>query len=175
MKEWLLEMLHMDMGIKCFLFSIVFQVCGALILLFGSFKNSKKQIPSAYFEQNNAGKIDDDEIITLDKRVVAKILANIYHSRWSFGYLVIGYVLSIWSDLGGYPRESMVRYVVIISALIIAITFLIDFIFSNIFSSFRKNVKWKDIERGTSVYVKYGERKDKYGNTIDLVKKIIKE
>ena len=175
MKEWLFAIMHMDIEVRCFLFSIVFQVCGALILLFRSFTNSKKQVPSAYFEQSNAGKIEDDQIVTLDKGVVAKILANIYHSRWSFGYLVIGYVLAIWSDIGEYPRERMIWYVLFLSSLIIVITFFIDFILSHIFASFRKNVKWKDIEHGTSVNVKYGEKKDKDGNTIVFVKKIIKE
>lgn len=174
MKELIIQIVNMCFEERCFLFSIVFQVCGALILLLESFRSSKKQVAMAYFKSDNTGSISDEAYVALDRKIVAKLLRKVYYNRLSFAYLVIGYTLTIWSDIGTYSKEKMFYSVLVCSVVILILSCVLMYIISRIVSIFRKKAKWKDLEIGTVVDVITGEGKTHDGEPYVSVKRVVK-
>lgn len=175
MKEFIIQIIDMGFGEKSFLFSIVFQVCGALILLLESFKSSKKQVATAYFKADNTGSISDEEYVTLERKTVAKLLRKVYYNRLSFAYLVIGYTLTIWSDIGTYSKEKMFFNALFCCVVMLILSCVLMYIISNIVSKFRRKVKWKDLETGTVVDVITEEGKDHDGEPYLIVQRMVKK
>lgn len=168
------EIMNMGIGNRCFLFSTVFQVAGALILLLKSFSRTKKQIAGQCFEVND-GKIDNEAYVTLKYWTVSKTLTQIYYNRLSFVYLVIGYSLTIWAELENHPKNEMFKYVVVCSIFLLAISVLIAFIFSLVTASFNRKVKFKNIPSGAKIDVVTGYSTKANGEKVRHIKTMIKE
>lgn len=169
------EIMNMDVGAKCFLFSIVFQVSGALILLLKSFKKARKQVATAYFTADNSGEVREEDYVELSFWSVSKILVEIYCNRLSFFHLVIGYALAIWSDIGNFSKNRIFQYVVVCSFFVLIVSVVIAFLFSTIFASFYKKMQFRDLESGTRVNVITGTSKTASGEDVVHVKPIIKK
>lgn len=166
--------MKMGMENRCFLFSIVFQVAGALILLLKSFASKKKQIVGECFD-NSDGKLDNETYVTLEYCKVVKILAEIYYNRLSFVYLVIGYSLTIWADIGDFSRNKMFKYVIQCSVILLIVSALIALIASSVAAIFYRNIKFKDIPSGSKIRLITKRIRQKDGSTIEMVQTIIKE
>ena len=158
--------MKMGMENRCFLFSIVFQVAGALILLLKSFASTKKQIAGECFD-NSDGKLDNETYVTLEYCKVVKILAEICYNRLSFVYLVIGYSLTIWADIGDFSRNKMFKYVIQCSVILLIV--------SSVAAIFYRNIKFKDIPSGSKIRLITKRIRQKDGSTIEMVQTIIKE
>lgn len=168
------EIMNMEIGNRCFLFSIVFQVAGALILLLKSFSRTKKQIAGQCFDVDD-GKVDNEAYVTLKYWTVSKMLTQIYYNRLSFVYLVVGYSLTIWAELGNYSKNEMFKYVVVCSVFLLAISVLIAFLFSLVIASFNRKVKFKNIPSGAKIDVATGYSTTASGKKIMHIKTMIKE
>ena len=81
-----------------YIFSIVFQLSGALILLCSSFKCTKKQVVNSYYPSGAIGHPDDNDMCKLRKERIQEIVTDIYRNRCAFGNLCIGYSLTVVAE-----------------------------------------------------------------------------
>ena len=105
-----------------YVLSIAFQIVGAIVLLFNCFgtKNERE-----YFERNYNGNIAwRDE--PLDKEKSVRILEDIWKSRLSLIFIVIGYLTGIFSDIGNQNRIHIAVSVAVTSILLSVVLVLLS-------------------------------------------------
>lgn len=78
--------------------SIALQLAGAILLLVRFWGNLRKDVLHEYFNSNINVNKDFGEEIMLHKDKIKKIIANIYLTRISFIYILMGYVLAVFQQ-----------------------------------------------------------------------------
>ena len=84
--------------IIAYIFSLAFQVSGAILLIVQYWGRTEARIITEYFPGNNFVFLDKTQIITMKKEKVQKCVRIVYHNRMSFLYIAFGYILSIWGN-----------------------------------------------------------------------------
>ena len=77
------------------LLSIAFQLSGAILLMVKFWGKRKEEILQQYFNSSESICRDDGEEVVLHKEKLRKIFKEIYLTRFSFIYIVLGYALSV--------------------------------------------------------------------------------
>ena len=76
--------------------SIAFQLSGAVLLTIRFWGKRKNEILQQYFNSSESICRDDGEEVVLRKEKLQKIFKEIYLTRFSFIYIVLGYLLCIF-------------------------------------------------------------------------------
>lgn len=82
----------------CYVFSYVFQLSGALLLLLWSLKGIRKNAIDLYFPSSSIVERDDDNICRLLKEILQKNAKTVILSVFSFVDLIVGYLIAILSE-----------------------------------------------------------------------------
>lgn len=102
----------------CYVFSYAFQLSGALLLLFWSLKGIKKNILELYFPGTNIIERDEDDNCTLLKEVLQKNAKKIVLNIFSFGNLVVGYLLAVIAEKTLDNCKTLILVIVLTVAII---------------------------------------------------------
>lgn len=77
------------------LLSIALQLSGAILLMIKFWGKRKEEILQQYFNSSEIICRDNGEEVSLHKEKLQKIFKEIYLTRFSFLYIVFGYILSV--------------------------------------------------------------------------------
>ena len=105
----------------CYIISISFQVAGALILLVNSLKKGKKQIYASYFANAPKHVFGKDGMVTLEKEKLQEHARKLYIDRVAFVYLILGYLLAVFGDIGSNKKFVTALSVIVCSTLLLGI------------------------------------------------------
>lgn len=114
-------------------FSVSFQLAGAIILLLWCLKGAKKEnIIKRYFPGSNVIERDDENNCVLNKNKLREVSKDVYINIFAFCNLIIGYCLSFYST----QSEDKVA-ALIISMVITVILLVLEYVVAYIVSFFR--------------------------------------
>ena len=112
--------------------SIAFQLSGAVLLTIRFWGKRKNEILQQYFNSSEIICRDDGEEVVLRKEKLQKIFKEIYLTRFSFIYIVIGYVLSIFDMSISKCCAILIILFVTLLLILLAHFFAFSYVKSNI-------------------------------------------
>jgi len=122
-----------------YIFSLAFQVAGAVILIIKYFGKTKERIIEEYYPGSNIAERDENNTIVLEKEKLQTCARKIYDNRASFSFIAIGYILSIFGDISNQCKVCVLMMTVTCTVTIILIEKGVAIILSKIF--YRKDEK----------------------------------
>lgn len=102
-----------------YIFSLAFQVAGAVLLIIKYWGKTKERIIDEYFPGSNIAERDKDNNVILKKEIVQSCAQKVYDNRMAFLFIAIGYVLSIFGTLNEGYRLYVLALVVVSTVIII--------------------------------------------------------
>ena len=112
------------------IFSIAFQVAGAIILLLWCLKGAKlESIIEKYFPGSNIAKRDDENNCVLEKEKLRKISKDIYINIFAFINLIVGYGLSFYAVSNESKTKALI-VTILITFIIIGVEYLLSHLIS---------------------------------------------
>lgn len=78
--------------------TIALQLAGALLLMYNFWGNIEERTLREYFPGSNIAKRNDKNEVRLEKERLVKCASNIYLTRISFIYIVLGYMFNIFGN-----------------------------------------------------------------------------
>ena len=112
------------------IFSIAFQVAGAIILLLWCLKGAKlESIIEKYFPGSNIAKRDDENNCVLEKEKLRKISKDIYINIFAFINLILGYGLSFYAVSNKSKTKALIL-TILITLIIIGLEYLLSYLIS---------------------------------------------
>ncbi|MBR6124123.1 hypothetical protein IKQ19_11115 [Candidatus Saccharibacteria bacterium] len=119
------------------LLSISLQLSGAILLTIKFWGKRKSAILQQYFNAPESICRDDGEEVILHKEKLQKIFMEIYLTRFSFIYIVIGYFLSVFEP--SISKCCAMMAILLTSSILIIFAYLTSFSVCRI--KFSKDVK----------------------------------
>jgi len=104
-----------------YMFSIAFQISGALVLMIRFWGRTEKKVVNGCFGENNYVEVNEEEKIVLTRETLIKSASNIYLSRMAFIYIVAGYLLGVYGSLNDGSKISVLIAIIIVSILLMMI------------------------------------------------------
>lgn len=121
-----------------YVIAISLQVCGAIVLLIGSYVNIETVIYKSIADKSDKAVMSGSRIKDID---VADEIRNAYLSRISLIYLATGYFLGVFGEISAETKVYVAVAIVIASAVFTALTyFLCGILAHNRQSKFRKQL-----------------------------------
>lgn len=112
------------------LLSIALQLSGAILLMIKFWGKRKEEILQQYFNSSEIICRDNGEEVSLHKEKLQKIFKEIYLTRFSFIYIVVGYLLSVF-DLS-ISKCCAVLAILLISSILISLAYSISILICKI-------------------------------------------
>ena len=130
-----------------YVFSLGFQMAGAMILIIKYLSNAKETFYREYFYGNVAIEqyADATDEVELKKDKLRDCALRIYDNRVSFGYIFLGYVLSIFGDAENVCKVCILMAVVFCMLILISIEKIVIKIVSNIVYPSDKTIKLSEL------------------------------
>ena len=135
-----------------FVFSIAFQVAGAVILIIKYFGKTEERIKQEYYPGSNIAPRDENEYTKLEGKKCMECAQRIYDNRASFSFIALGYILSIFGDASGQCRVCVLMMTITCTIVIIllekGISNLISYVFyrNGIECPYSEVSEWADTE-----------------------------
>lgn len=131
------------------LLSIALQLSGAILLMVKFWGKRKAEILQQYFNSSESICRDDGEEVVLHKEKLQKIFKEIYLTRFSFVYIVIGYISSI-CELS-ISKCCAVLAILSISSILILFAYSISILICRIKYSKDINIPYDEaVEKGNA-------------------------
>lgn len=102
-----------------YIFSLAFQVAGAVLLIIKYFGTTREQIIDEYYPGSNIANPDKNGMVTLEVDIVKKCVRRIYDNRMAFVFIAVGYVLSIFGETGTCCKICLFAFVFGVTVIII--------------------------------------------------------
>lgn len=129
--------------------SIALQLSGAILLMVKFWGKRKAEILQQYFNSSESICRDDGEEVVLHKEKLQKIFKEIYLTRFSFFYIVCGYLLSVF-DLS-ISKCCAVLAILLISSILILLAYSISILICRIKYSKDLKISYDEaIEKGNA-------------------------
>lgn len=129
--------------------SIALQLSGAILLMVKFWGKRKAEILQQYFNSSESICRDDGEEVVLHKEKLQKIFKEIYLTRFSFFYIVCGYLLSVF-DLS-ISKCCAVLAILSISSILILFAYSISILICRIKYSKDINIPYDEaVEKGNA-------------------------
>ena len=130
--------------------SIAFQLSGAVLLTIRFWSKRKNEILQQYFNSSEIICRDDGEEVVLRKEKLQKIFKEIYLTRFSFIYIVIGYVLSIF-DMS-ISKCCAILIILFVTLLLILLAHFFCVLICKVKYSKDKKIPYDEaVERGNAI------------------------
>ena len=129
-----------------YVFSLAFQVAGAVLLIIKYFGRTKERIFEEYFPGSNIAERDENDITTLNKEKVQMCVRNIYDNRMAFLFIAIGYILSIFGEIDGECKICILLFVITSTSIIVSIEKILSTMVSKIIYKEDIVVPYKKLE-----------------------------
>ena len=131
----------------CQIFSIAFQLAGAIILLLWCLQGARlDNVIEKYFPGSNIAKRDDENNCVLEKGRLRKISRDIYINIFAFFDLIVGYSLSFY-DTSNESKTKALLITMLITFIIIGIEYLISHVISICRFKANLTVKYDELEK----------------------------
>lgn len=93
------SIVYMDCFAVIYIISLSFQISGSIILLIGYLKCTRRLVISNAFKYS-IGALNGGPEKVIHKKIAQRSADEIILNRFSFGYLLIGFILSVFSEKG---------------------------------------------------------------------------
>lgn len=146
--------------------SIAFQLSGAVLLTIRFWGKRKNEILQQYFNSSESICRDDGEEVVLRKEKLQKIFKEIYLTRFSFVYIVFGYVLSVFDIL--ISRCCAILIILLITLLLILLAHFVSILICRIKYSKDLKIPYDEaVEKGDAVQIMSNKEVDDLINSLD--------
>lgn len=108
----------LNINTMIYIFSLSFQLAGAILLIIKYFGKTKNRIIEEYFPGSNIIERDEKNICRMERDKVRESVRKVYDNRMSFIFIAVGYILSIFENKS-YLSKVYIALFVILGALII--------------------------------------------------------
>ena len=108
-----------------YIFSIAFQLSGSLLLLFFSLSINRKSIVYEFINKNNVYEDGNTGKLTYNEGEFKNTFKKAYLTRFSFGYITLGYILGIFGSLQTENRLIIAAFIATITFTLILLTYFI--------------------------------------------------
>lgn len=130
--------------------SIAFQLSGAVLLTIRFWGKRKNEILQQYFNSSESICRDDGEEVVLRKEKLQKIFKEIYLTRFSFIYIVLGYVLNVFDIL--ISRCCAILIILLITLLLILLAHFVCVLICKVKYSKDLKIPYDEaVEKGNAV------------------------
>ena len=148
------------------LLSIAFQLSGAILLMVKFWGKRKEEILQQYFNSSESICRDDGEEVVLRKEKLQKIFKEIYLTRFSFVYIVLGYLLSVF-DLS-ISKCCAILAILLISSILILFAFSVSTLICR--TKYSKDLKIlydEAVEKGNATQIMSKEEVEEIIDSLD--------
>lgn len=106
-----------------YIVSISLQVAGALLLMFFSISTKRENIIRAYFGKGSSKRKDNSNEIEYSEKTFKDIYKTAYLTKFSFAYIALGYLLSIYGESSEVNRNCITILIIGCTILCILLAF----------------------------------------------------
>ncbi len=130
--------------------SIAFQLSGAVLLTIRFWGKRKNEILQQYFNSSESICRDDGEEVVLRKEKLQKIFKEIYLTRFSFIYIVLGYILSVFNM--SISKCCAILIILLVTLLLILLAHFVCFLICKVKYSKDLKIPYDEaVEKGNAV------------------------
>lgn len=148
------------------LLSIALQLSGAILLMFKFWGKRKEEILQQYFNSSESICRDDGEEVVLHKEKLRKIFREIYLTRFSFIYIVLGYALSVLDK--STSKCCAILIIMSMSVFLILLAHFVSILICRIKYSKDLKIPYNDAEKiGNATQIMSKEEVEEIINTLD--------
>ena len=108
-----------------YIFSIAFQVAGAVLLMFLSLSTNRRKVINRFINKNMIFSDGNTKKLTYDKDEFKNIFKQSYLANFSFLYIIVGYILGIFGNTEGFNNWLILIFVVIVTIILIGLAYFI--------------------------------------------------
>lgn len=130
-----------------YIISVSFQIAGALLLVLFSISTKRDSVICRFVGNGIITKDGDSKILDYNENAYKEEYRRAFLNKYSFGCILLGYMLSIWGEIEDGSRLEASIYIALLSLIMILMSIGVSSLWVNFSKKCNRRIESDDLKR----------------------------